>query len=448
MINIRIKNFLLFLIDTAIFFFSLYLTLYFRYFLFGQEKLEKVTIHFFNHLPHFIVIFLIFFLIFHINHLYNLRLITNFKKLIRLSLSSLGVSILFSTLYFYLNVSATIAPRTNLFIFLLIYTILFLLWRYFFFLKIHRKIGKRLVIIIGNNDLSDKLVKEINKNPNLGYRLHFIIKNKEELYKLEEIIKEKGNFQIVFSGNLNDDIEVRNLLFKYLPEKINFFSYPEFYELLTEKIPVEAINQEWFLSNLKEASKNYYNFSKRLLDIFLSLSFFLISLIFWPLIALLIKLDSKGPVFFKQKRLGMKGKVFYIKKFRSMTTIDNNFSPTEKEDKRITKIGKWLRVTRIDELPQLINILKGEMSFIGPRPERPEIVAKLENSIAFYRTRLLVKPGLTGWDQVSGEYHSPSIEDSLEKLQYDLYYIKNRSLYLDFNIILKTISIVLGRKGR
>jgi len=131
-----------------------------------------------------------------------------------------------------------------------------------------------------------------------------------------------------------------------------------------------------------------------------------------------------------------------------MTTANNNFSPTEKEDKRITKIGKWLRVTRIDELPQLLNILKGEMSFIGPRPERPEIVSQLEKSIPFYRTRLLIKPGLTGWDQVSGEYHSPSLEDSLEKLQYDLYYIKNRSLYLDLNIILKTISIVLSRKGR
>ena len=448
MTNIKIKNLVLFLFDSVIFFFSLYLTLYLRYKLFGIEDVSGVNQHFINHLPHFIIIFIIFFLIFYINYLYNLRIMTSFKKLVRLSLSSLGVSILFSTLYFYLNVSATIAPRTNLFLFLIIYTIIFLLWRYFFFLKIHKRMGKSQVIIIGNNELTNKLMEEINKHSSLGYELNSVIRHKEDLGKLESIIKEKDTYHIVFSGNLNDDVEVRNILFKYLPQKINFFSYPDFYEILTEKIPVEAINQEWFLNNLKEASRNYYNFSKRFFDIFLSLLFLLITLAFWPLIALLIKLNSKGPVFFKQKRLGNQGKIFYIKKFRSMTTSNNNFSPTEKEDKRITKIGKWLRVTRIDELPQLLNILKGEMSFIGPRPERPEIVSQLEKSIPFYRTRLLIKPGLTGWDQVSGEYHSPSLEDSLEKLQYDLYYIKNRSLYLDLNIILKTISIVLGRKGR
>ncbi len=448
MTNIKIKNIILFLFDSIIFFLSLYLTLFFRYRLFGVENMERVNEHFFNHLPHFIFIFLIFFLVFHINHLYNLRLITSFKKLVRFSLGSLGVSIIFSTLYFYLNVSTNISPRTNLFIFLLIYTFFFLIWRYFFFFKVHKRMGKSQVIIIGNNELTNKLINEINNNPNLGYQLNSVIRNKEDLSKLEEIVKEKNSYQIVFSGNLNDDIEVRNILFKYLPKKINFFSYPEFYELLTEKIPVEAINQEWFLNNLKEGSKNYYNFSKRLLDVFLSLLFLLITLPFWPIISLLIKLDSKGSVFFEQKRLGSDNKVFYIKKFRSMTTVNNSFSPTEKHDKRVTKIGKHLRSTRIDELPQLINILKGQMSFIGPRPERPEIVSQLEPAIPFYRTRLLVKPGLTGWDQVSGEYHSPSIEDSLEKLQYDLYYIKNRSLYLDINIILKTISIVLGRKGR
>ncbi len=448
MTNIKIKNIFLFLLDSIIFFASLYLTLYFRYRVFGIENMERVNEHFFNHLPHFLFIFFLFFIVFYINHLYNLRLITNFKKLSRLSFSSLGLLILFSTLYFYLNVSATIAPRTNLLFFLLIYTILFLSWRYFFFFRLHRKMAKSQVIIIGNNTLTDKLITEIEKNPSLGFKLHSVIREKDELYKLESIIKEKESFQIVFSGNLNDDVEVRNILFKYLHKQVNFFSYPEFYEILTEKVPVEAINQEWFLNNLKEGSRNYYNFSKRLFDIFLSLAFLLITLPFWSFIALIIKLDSKGPVFFHQKRLGSESQIFSIKKFRSMTTLNNNHAPTEKKDKRITKVGNFLRISRIDELPQLLNILKGEMSFIGPRPERPEIVSQLEQAIPFYRTRLLVKPGLTGWDQVSGEYHSPSIEDSLEKLQYDLYYIKNRSLYLDISIILKTIAIVLGRKGR
>lgn len=126
----------------------------------------------------------------------------------------------------------------------------------------------------------------------------------------------------------------------------------------------------------------------------------------------------------------------------------NNRSMTIEGDKRITKFGSFLRKTRLDEIPQILNIIKGEMSFIGPRPERPEIVSDLEYQIPFYKTRLLIKPGITGWDQVSGKYHSPSLEDTLEKLQYDLFYLKHRSFYLDLIITLKTIATMLSREGR
>ena len=130
-----------------------------------------------------------------------------------------------------------------------------------------------------------------------------------------------------------------------------------------------------------------------------------------------------------------------------MTTENNDQSPTIAKDKRITRLGKVLRKTRIDEIPQVINILKGEMSFVGPRPERPDLAENLKKEIPFYQERMLTKPGITGWDQVSGEYHSPSHEDTLKKLQYDLFYIKNRSIYLDLSIILKTIATVLSRGG-
>jgi len=131
-----------------------------------------------------------------------------------------------------------------------------------------------------------------------------------------------------------------------------------------------------------------------------------------------------------------------------MRTSDNNFSPTEENDARITRVGSFLRQSRLDELPQIINIIRGEMSFIGPRPERPEIAVELEKLVPFYKTRLLVKPGLTGWDQISGKYHSPSPSDSLEKLQYDLYYLKQRSLYLDLAISLRTLAIMFSQSGR
>lgn len=135
-------------------------------------------------------------------------------------------------------------------------------------------------------------------------------------------------------------------------------------------------------------------------------------------------------------------------KFRTMTAGNNDFSPTKANDARITKFGSFLRKTRIDEIPQMLNVLFGQMSFVGPRPERPELIKQLEKNIPFYSERMLTKPGLTGWDQISGQYHSPSHEDSLEKLQYDLYYIKNRSIYLDLSIILKTIATVISGKGR
>ena len=174
----------------------------------------------------------------------------------------------------------------------------------------------------------------------------------------------------------------------------------------------------------------------------------LISGIFWPFVALIIKLESKGPVFFTQVREGKNGKLFNLYKFRTMKTEQNNFAPTTENDNRITKFGNFMRVSRIDELPQMLNVLKGDMSLIGPRPERPELSVELEKEIPFYRQRLMVKPGITGWDQVSGEYHSPSIEDTYKKLQYDLYYIKNQSVFLEISIFFKTIMTVLLKLGR
>ncbi|MCD4694325.1 sugar transferase [bacterium] len=204
----------------------------------------------------------------------------------------------------------------------------------------------------------------------------------------------------------------------------------------------------WFLENLNEGGKNWFDKFKKLYDLLLSLIFLIISLPVWLIIIVFIKIDSKGGVFFTQSRTGLNNKNFTIIKFRTMKIDGNDLSLTKKKDKRITRVGAFLRKTRLDELPQLINIIKGEMSFVGPRPERPEFVEKLEIEIPFYNERMLVKPGITGWDQISGEYHSPTTKDSLKKLQYDLFYIKNRSIYLDLSIVLKTIATVLSKTGR
>jgi lipopolysaccharide/colanic/teichoic acid biosynthesis glycosyltransferase len=153
----------------------------------------------------------------------------------------------------------------------------------------------------------------------------------------------------------------------------------------------------------------------------------------------LIKIGSPGPVFSKQECIGYLDQPFTIINFRTMRASH--------DDSRVTGLGKFLRKTRVDEIPQFLNVIKSEMSFIGPRPERPELIQKLEAEVPFYHQRLLVKPGLSGWDQVSGEYHSPSQEDTYKKLQYDLYYIKNMSFFLDVSIFFKTLVTMVKRGG-
>lgn len=401
-----------------------------------------------NHWAHFLVIALIWLLIFYINDLYNLNLKASGRKFFRLTINAAAVASLLSTLYFYLNVQSAIAPKTNLALFIGLFIVIFFIWRGLFQALVHSVIPKDNLAIIGFNKHSEGLIEELKNNPGAGYQTALIFKSSEEIVDLAASIKEKNIRAIVVCDDFGESAKMREALFSCLAYKITFFNYPDFYELLTGKIPVEAIGPNWFLENLREGRKNYFHFFKRVSDFFFALIVFLISLPFWPLIALLIKFTSRGPIFFTQVRYGQNEKTFKIIKFRTMRTEDNNLSPTEENDGRITLFGSFLRKTRIDEIPQVINILKNEMSLIGPRPERPEIVSDLEQKIPFYKTRLLIKPGLTGWDQISGHYHSPSLEDSLEKLQYDLYYLKHRSFYLDLSIALRTFATVLSREGR
>ncbi|HMM75087.1 MAG TPA: TIGR03013 family PEP-CTERM/XrtA system glycosyltransferase [Gammaproteobacteria bacterium] len=188
---------------------------------------------------------------------------------------------------------------------------------------------------------------------------------------------------------------------------------------------------------------------KRLFDIVASLFLLSLTLPFMLLAALAILLESGRPIFYTQRRVGLRGECFNVIKFRSMRTdaeVDGKPVWAAKEDSRVTRVGKFIRKTRIDELPQLLNVLKGDMSFVGPRPERPEFVSELAQAIPYYDLRHHVKPGITGWAQVSYPYGS-SIKDAREKLQYDLYYLKNYSVFLDVNILLQTIQVILWGKG-
>jgi exopolysaccharide biosynthesis polyprenyl glycosylphosphotransferase len=222
------------------------------------------------------------------------------------------------------------------------------------------------------------------------------------------------------------------------------------YERISGKIPVEHVGDQWFLAlPLETVASPFYLCWNRALDLVFGLIGTLLLLPIFPIVALMIALDSRGPIFYAQERLGYQGKKFSIYKFRSMyTNAEREGAATwaKQSDKRVTRVGRILRATHLDELPQVFNILRGEMSLIGPRPERQEFVTELEKTIPFYRCRLVVKPGLTGWAQVKYRYGS-SRHDALVKLQYDLFYIKHRSFTLDILIMLRTVWEVIFCRG-
>jgi sugar transferase (PEP-CTERM system associated) len=226
--------------------------------------------------------------------------------------------------------------------------------------------------------------------------------------------------------------------------------WPTFYEKATGRILVTAVRPSWLIFSDGFVKTPRTEIIKRLFDITVSLAALILSLPVMVLAAIAIKLESPGPILYRQARLGQNGCVFILNKFRSMRhEAEKETGPvwTQQRDPRITRVGALLRRTRLDEVPQLFNVLVGHMSFIGPRPERPEFVEELQKKIPYYMERLAVKPGITGWAQVNYRYGA-SVEDAVEKLQYDLYYIKNLSLFLDLLILLNTVQVVLFARGR
>lgn len=451
----KIKKIILLAGDIIFLYVSLYITLLLRY---GRIPDQQIWD---KHFLPFTLIFVVWILVFFVYDLYNLRLAANRTNFYRSSLHSFVTAGLISVIFFYVSSHANITPKTNLVIFIVVFALIFFLWRNLYYLAIRSYLPKENVAIIGFNRQSRFLISEINNNPHLGYKTTFILdpfaeneKNNNDIpvfnnvSGLHELIAKKNVNTLVLATDPATSEKLRNLLFSALHLKINFHSLPEFYENITGKVPIEAINKMWFLQNLSEGGKKWFDLIKRIYDLIIAIVILVITSPLWVVIALAIKLDSREPVFFKQNRAGQYGKPFRIIKFRTMSTENNDHAPTQEKDKRITVVGSFLRKTRLDEIPQVLNIIKGEMSFVGPRPERPELIKELEQRIPFYRERMLVKPGLTGWDQISGEYHSPNIEDTIKKLQYDLFYIKNRSVYLDLSIILKTISTIVSKAGR
>ncbi|UPT70084.1 MAG: sugar transferase [Flavobacterium sp. JAD_PAG50586_2] len=274
-----------------------------------------------------------------------------------------------------------------------------------------------------------------------------------EIKNLQHFVKKNSISEIVVASQKTDGITVNlyNQLINLLENGYIITEYTQVYESITQRIPVQYVSRDFYryFPFSRSNQNHFYLIMVRFFEIIFSLTGLLIGFVLLPLIVIGNILGNRGKLFYTQERVGKNGKVFNIVKFRTMVKNAEKggavFATTN--DSRVTKFGKILRKSRMDELPQFINILKGEMAVIGPRPERPIFVSEIAEVMPFYETRHVIKPGLTGWAQVNYSY-GETIDDSLIKLQYDLYYIKHRSLFLDVNIIFKTLSTVLLYRGQ
>ena len=454
-----IKKILLFLGDAVVLYASLYLTLVIRY-----QSLPSAAIWDQHFLP-FTLLFAVWLATFYINGLYDLAASKNDVEFYNRIFRNLLINYAVAAAYFYLltNRIFDIKPQAVFFIMIAINSLLYVAWRYWYNGLVQNPDYLKKILVVGMTDEARELVEEIMKKPQLGYRIAAIIHDGYRMnaefpgvqlfdssVSLKKLLREQNITTVVTALDVHSNPEMVKHLFDSLALKIQFYDLARFYEKLTGKIPVTHIGHVWFVENLSENEKSVYEFSKRVFDLVFSAVVLILALPFSPLIALAIKTTSPGPIFFRQIRVGLLGKTFQAIKFRSMKVgAEEEGEPqwAQTNDPRAGRFGKFLRKTRIDEIPQMINVLRGEMSIIGPRPERPEFVFELQRDIPFYNERHLIKPGMTGWAQINFQYGA-STADAFKKLQYDLFYVKNRSVPLDVGIALRTINIILGGKGR
>ncbi|TGD57172.1 sugar transferase [Flavobacterium humi] len=338
-----------------------------------------------------------------------------------------------------------------------------LLWR-FLYVKFFAstRFLKSVILVCENDELSElvkglqsvdphyRIVGYVNSGTsgNGGHSVEAIA-----LTELEEFIRKNNVSEIVIASQKTEGITVDlyNKLIKLLENGLIVREYTQVYESLTQRIPVQYVARDFYkyFPFSRSNHNQLYLMLVRAVEILFVLSGLLAGMMFLPFVLIGNAIGNRGPLFYTQERVGKNGNVFRIYKLRSMVTNAESAGAVfaTVNDSRITPFGKFLRKSRLDEFPQFINILKGDMAVIGPRPERPVFVKEIAEIMPFYETRHVVKPGLTGWAQVNYSY-GETIEDSLIKLQYDLYYIKHRSIFLDFNITIKTISTVLFYRGQ
>lgn len=322
--------------------------------------------------------------------------------------------------------------------------------------------GER-ILIVGSGDSAVEIAREVLSRPDAGYRIVGFVGTDQELVgkslinprvigltdQLGDVVKRENVDRIVVAmGERRGQFPTDKLLQLSLAGHVSIEEGAAFYERVTGRVSLSMIRPSWLIFTGPGRKAKFASISRSVVHRAAGLAGAILSLPIVIVTAILIKLDSRGPVFYRQERVGRNGRTFVLAKFRSMRVDAEADGPVwaSKGDDRTTRVGRVIRKIRVDEIPQFWNILKGEMSFVGPRPERPHFVSQLAEEIPYYEQRHLIAPGLTGWAQIKYPYGA-SIEDARQKLQYDLFYIKNHSLVFDAIIVFETIKIILFGRG-
>ncbi|HEY6072493.1 MAG TPA: sugar transferase, partial [Anaerolineales bacterium] len=398
--------------------------------------------------------------------LYDPHASANWRKTVRGILVAAFIGIVAYSLLFTIRVDPNSLPRIGVGSFLVLASVLTLLWRGSY-IRVYTSTGlQRRALIVGAGKAGQTLAEVYRTLTPPPFRLIGFIdddpkKVGRSVFGFPIIATSEQLLKVIEDARITDVVvaitgRMRGTTFQIILDAqergTEVVRMPVLYEEIAGRVPIHHLESDWMLRSFVDQARTsgFYELSKRLMDIVGSLAGLLVMLITFPFTALAIVLDSGMPIFYSQPRLGKSGKSYLIYKYRSMfkdAEADGEVRPALENDPRVTRVGKILRRTRLDELPQFWNVLRGEMSMVGPRAERYELVNSYQKQIPFYRARLLVKPGLTGWAQINYGY-AASVYDTVVKLEYDLYYIKHRTFPMDVNIILRTIGTVIRRSGR
>lgn len=439
--------------DIVVFIASLWITLLFR-------NLSIPTIPDFIALfTPFSLLFIVWLLVFFISGLYDSHTLLIKSKLPKRVFTAHVSNLVLATIFFYLIPYFGVTPKIVLFLYLIVSSGLIASWRFLVYPKMAKQSSIPLIILAEGEDI-EYLEQKIKLSGNSPIQILEILKpsefetgngdsngNENLVEKIKSLIFVNPN-AVIAVDLINPCIQKHaDSLYSLIFNSVQFVEIQNVYEDITDKVPLGLINEVWFLKHASIEPNIIYDFLKRAMDIAISLPLCVVPVLAYPFVWIASKFgEHKGPVFIFQQRVGEGDKLVNVPKFRSMT-VDDAGAWVTKNDQRITKFGSFLRKSRLDEFPQLWSILKGESSLIGPRPELPKLVELYKKEIPHYNVRHLIKPGLSGWAQIHHEKPPHSVEETKEKLAYDLYYIKHRSLWLDLKIALQTIKTLLSRVG-